>query len=196
MKFIEELKKRNVFKTIGIYSAAALITIQVADIVLPRLLLPDWTVTFIIILVMIGFPVTFFLSWTYNLDPNSKESSISLENDGIKLFYGIDYNGSIISPFTEKDGMEQPIKYWVPSIAPSDMLFYEGQSFPELQGNLLITSLVPGDIRKISIDKSSINEEIIFKEIKGRIRSIKASKEGDLIVLTDGPKGNAYIISK
>ena len=112
------------------------------------------------------------------------------------ITYGIDYNGSIISPFTEKDGMEQPIKYWVPSIGPSDMLFYEGQSFPELQGSLLITSLVPGDIRKISINKFSISEEIIFKEIKGRVRSIKASKEGDLIVLTDGPKGNAYIISK
>ncbi len=112
------------------------------------------------------------------------------------ITYGIDYNGSIISPFTEKDGMEQPIKYWVPSIGPSDMLFYEGQSFPELQGSLLITSLVPGDIRKISFNKFSISEEIIFKEIKGRVRSIKASKEGDLIVLTDGPKGNAYIISK
>ena len=112
------------------------------------------------------------------------------------ITYGIDYNGSIISPFTEKDGMEQPIKYWVPSIGPSDMLFYEGQSFPEFQGSLLITSLVPGDIRKINIKKSSVSEEIIFKEIKGRIRSIKASQKGDLIVLTDGPKGNAYIISK
>ena len=80
MKFIEELKKRNVIKTVGIYSAAALVIIQVAEIVFPRLFLPDWTVTFIIVLVIIGFPVTFILSWTYNLDSNSSVSSVPLEN--------------------------------------------------------------------------------------------------------------------
>ena len=54
----------------GVYAAAAFITVQVSDIVFPRLFLPDWTVTFIIILVIIGFPITFFLSWTYNIYPN------------------------------------------------------------------------------------------------------------------------------
>jgi len=47
MSFFEELKRRKVFKTLGIYGATALIIIQVADIVFPRLLLPAWTVTFV-----------------------------------------------------------------------------------------------------------------------------------------------------
>ena len=92
--------------------------------------------------------------------------------------------------------MEQPLKYWVPSIAPLDMLFYNGEIFPELNGKILICSAVPGDIRKLSVEGSSVNEDIIFKEIEGRIRSIKSSLKGNLLVLTDGPKGNAYIISR
>ena len=53
MKLIDELKKRNVLRTMGVYAAAAFITVQVSDIVFTRLFLPDWTVTFVIILVII-----------------------------------------------------------------------------------------------------------------------------------------------
>ena len=67
MNFFQELKRRKVLTTLGVYGAAALIILQVADIVIPRLLLPDWTVTFIIVLVILGFPITLFLSWTYDL---------------------------------------------------------------------------------------------------------------------------------
>ena len=112
------------------------------------------------------------------------------------ITYGIDYNGSIISPFTEKKGMEQPLKYWVPSIAPSDMIFYDGEMFPELTNSLIISSLVPGEVRKISLHDNTIEEEIIFDEIKGRIRSIKLSTNGSLVLLSDGPKGEAYIINR
>ncbi len=112
------------------------------------------------------------------------------------ITYGIDYNGSIISPFTEKIGMVQPLKYWVPSIAPSDMIFYNGEMFPELLNSLIISSLVPGEVRKISRQKNILEEEIIFDEIKGRIRSIKLSTKGSLVLLSDGPKGEAYIINR
>ena len=112
------------------------------------------------------------------------------------ITYGIDYNGSIISPFTEKIGMEQPLTYWVPSIAPSDMIFYDGEMFPEYNNSLIISSLVPGEIRRISLDNNTLEEKIIFDEIKGRIRSIKLSTNGALVVLSDGPKGKAYIINR
>jgi|GEM_PF-2319221 len=72
MNLFQELKRRKVFKTLGVYAAAALIIIQVADIVFPRLLLPNWTVTFVIVLIIIGFPITFFLSWNYDIKPDSK----------------------------------------------------------------------------------------------------------------------------
>ena len=82
-RLIEELKRRNVLKTMGVYAAAAFIIIQVSEIVFPRLFLPDWTVTFIIVLVLIGFPITFFLSWTYNVYPNSEQQTIFLPDGSL-----------------------------------------------------------------------------------------------------------------
>ena len=100
------------------------------------------------------------------------------------ITYGIDYSGSIISPFKRKEGMEQPIKYWTPSIAVSDMTFYYGDLFPEWYGNLFISALSPGDVRKLVIsDNKVVSEDIMFKEIGSRIRSIKSSNNGDLIGL-------------
>ena len=61
MKLFEELKKRNVIKNLGVYAAAAFIIVQVSDIVFPRLLLPDWTITFVIVLLIIGFLIYHFL---------------------------------------------------------------------------------------------------------------------------------------
>ena len=100
-----------------------------------------------------------------------------------------DYNGSIISPFKRKDGMEQPLKYWVPSIAPSDMTFYNKTLFPDWTGNLFISALSPGDVRRVVLnDNQFVSEEVMFSEIKSRIRSIKVSPDGGLILLTDGSK--------
>src|SRR3546814_20752055 len=52
------------------------------------------------------------------------------------ITYGIDYSGAIISDETAAPGMEQPVAYWVPSIAPSGMAFYGGEAFPEWRGDL------------------------------------------------------------
>ena len=72
LKLYKELKRRKVLTTLGVYGAAAFIIIQVADIVFTRLLLPDWTVTFVIVLAILGFPITFFFSWTYDLKQDAK----------------------------------------------------------------------------------------------------------------------------
>ena len=73
MNLFQELKRRKVFKTLGVYAAAALIIIQVADIVFPRFFLPDWTVTFVIVLVILGFPITFLLSWNYDITKDDQK---------------------------------------------------------------------------------------------------------------------------
>lgn len=105
------------------------------------------------------------------------------------ITYGKDYSGATISPFTEKEGMEQPIKYWVPSIAPSGMTYYEGNKFPEWTNSLFISALVPGDVRRLEMSGSKIiKEEILFSDL-GRIRDIATSPDGSLILATDGPKG-------
>ena len=67
LKLFQELKRRKVLTTLGVYAGAAFIIIQVAEIVFPRILIPDWAVTFVIVLAILGFPITFFLSWTYDL---------------------------------------------------------------------------------------------------------------------------------
>ena len=83
MNLFQELKRRKVLTTLGVYGAAAFIIIQVAEIVFPRLLFPDWTVTFVIVLVILGFPLTFFLSWNYDIKRDSRkdyEDSDSIES--------------------------------------------------------------------------------------------------------------------
>jgi len=67
MKIIEELKRRKVLRTLGVYGAAAIVISQLVATIFPYLFLPNWTVTFVIVLVILGFPITLFLSWTYDL---------------------------------------------------------------------------------------------------------------------------------
>ena len=72
LKLLQELKRRKVLTTLGVYAGAAFIIIQVAGVVFPALRFPDWTVAFVIVLVILGFPITFFLSWTYDLKREDK----------------------------------------------------------------------------------------------------------------------------
>jgi len=99
MNLFQELKRRKVLKTVGVYAAAALIIIQVADIVFPRLLLPDWTVTFVIVLVIIGFPITLFLSWTYDLQrdgtPDKKKDTAT---EFMEYAHSAEPTAQIVSP--------------------------------------------------------------------------------------------------
>ena len=102
------------------------------------------------------------------------------------ITYGIDYSGAVISPFTEKDGMEQPLFYWIPSIAPSDMIFYEKDVYPELKNNFLITALVSKDVKQININDLT-TQKSLFSDLKSRLRNIQDSPKGYIYILTDGP---------
>ena len=84
LKLYKELKRRKVLTTLGAYAAVAFVIMQAADTVFPALNFPDWTVAFVIILVVLGFPITFFFSWTYDL---RRENDIGAEpvSDGIEL---------------------------------------------------------------------------------------------------------------
>ena len=105
------------------------------------------------------------------------------------ITYGKDYSGATISPFTEKEGMEQPIKYWVPSIAPSGMAYYTGTLFSEWTDSIFVSALVPGDVRRLKVKGSNVlEEEILFSDL-GRIRDVATSPDGSIILATDGPNG-------
>jgi TolB-like protein len=68
-EFFAELKRRNVFKVAGIYGIVSFGIIQAADVMLPRLGLPDWTVTFMVAVVVLAFPVALLLAWAFDLTP-------------------------------------------------------------------------------------------------------------------------------
>ena len=73
--------------------------------------------------------------------------------------YGIDYSGAKIHEGTHKDGMEQPVKYWVPSIAPSGMAFYTGDLFPAWRGSLFIGALAGEMLVRLTLDGEKVTGE-------------------------------------
>lgn len=102
------------------------------------------------------------------------------------ITYGLDYSGAVISPFTEAPGMEQPLKYWVPSIGPSGLAVYQGDEFPEWQGQLLLGSLIDHDVRKLVLENNQIvSEQRLFEELDQRIRDVRVFDDGAIMLLTD-----------
>ena len=85
--------------------------------------------------------------------------------------------------------MEQPLLQWTPSIAPSDMIFYEKNVYPELQNSFLVTALVSRDVKKVTFKNGTNIQETLFSELETRLRNIQASPNGIIYLLTDGPKG-------
>ncbi len=70
---LHELKRRRVFRVAGIYGIVAWVLVEVSDVVFPALQLPDWTITFVIALVMLGFPVTMIFAWIFDIGPEGIE---------------------------------------------------------------------------------------------------------------------------
>ena len=73
--FWQELRRRKVIKATAMYAATAFIIMEAADIMLPRLGLPDWTVTFLIVVLITGFPVTLIFSWIFDITPKGVEKT-------------------------------------------------------------------------------------------------------------------------
>ena len=85
--------------------------------------------------------------------------------------------------------MEQPLLHWTPSIAPSDMIYYENELYPELTNSFLVTALVSKDVKKVVFNDGSDFQESLFSDLKQRLRNIEASPAGVIYLLTDGPGG-------
>ncbi len=101
------------------------------------------------------------------------------------ITYGVDYSGAVISPYTEWQGMAQPEKYWVPSIAPSGLSVYEGDLFAAWQGDLLLGALVDQEVRRVDLSgRRVVGEEVLFEELNARVRDVRVGPEGALYVLT------------
>jgi glucose/arabinose dehydrogenase len=106
------------------------------------------------------------------------------------ITYGMSYAGFPIGEGTHKPGMEQPIKYWVPSIAPSGMAFYTGDKFPGWQGNLFIGALALQHLNRLTLDGDNVvGEERLLQDWNQRIRDVRNGPDGYLYILTDEDPG-------
>lgn len=110
--------------------------------------------------------------------------------------YGIDYSGAKIHDSTSNPGMEQPIKYWVPSIAPSGMAFYTGDMFPRWRGSLFTGALAGQMLVRLQLKGDTVtSEERILQNLNERIRDVRQGPDGALWLLTDSSAGRILRIT-
>ena len=107
------------------------------------------------------------------------------------ITYGVNYGiGTKIGEGNSKAGMEQPLHYWVPSIAPSGMAFYAGDKFPNWKGNLLIGALRDEMLVRLELNgEKVVREERLLKAQIGRIRDVRVGPDGFVYLLTDERDG-------
>ncbi len=111
------------------------------------------------------------------------------------ITYGRDYSGAKIGEGTAKAGMEQPVYYWDPSIAPSGMAFYAGDLIPEWKGSLFVGALRGQALHRLVLDGDKVvGEETLLKDLGERIRDVRAGPDGALWLLTDDPEGRVLRI--
>lgn len=106
------------------------------------------------------------------------------------ITYGVDYNGSRIGEGAEKEGMEQPVYYWDPVIAPSGATFYTGDVFPAWKGNLFVGSMTPGALVRLELNGGKVTkEERYLGELRVRVRDVQQGPDGLLYLVTDASNG-------
>jgi glucose/arabinose dehydrogenase len=133
--------------------------------------------------------------WTHEHGPQGGDE-VNIIRAGVNygwpvITYGVNYGiGTKIGEGTHKEGMAQPLYYWVPSIAPSGMAFYTGDKFPKWKGDLFVGSLKFELLVRLKLDgEKVVKEERLIKGAIGRIRDVRAGPDGFLYLLTDESKG-------
>jgi glucose/arabinose dehydrogenase len=114
------------------------------------------------------------------------------------ISYGVNYDGSKIGIGTRKAGMEQPLYYWDPSIAPGALAVYRGKMFPEWNGDFLVTALKFQLLARLSRDSGGkvTGEERMLKRQYGRLRDIREAPDGSLLITTDSGDGALLRITR
>ncbi len=100
--------------------------------------------------------------------------------------YGINYSGTKFTDETSRPGMEEPVYYWVPSIAPCGMAFVTGDKYPEWKGHLLVGSLKFNYVELVKLNgKKVVSREKIAEEV-GRVRNVKVGPDGYIYIGIEG----------
>ena len=111
------------------------------------------------------------------------------------ITYGVNYNGTKITDITHKEGMEQPIWHWTPSIAVCGMKIYRGEEFPSWNENILVTSLKYEYLERVVVkDRKKVDSEIIYQP-GSRVRDVEIDTFGNIYVALENP-GRIVKLSK
>jgi glucose/arabinose dehydrogenase len=133
--------------------------------------------------------------WSHEHGPKGGDE-VNIERKGLnygwpEISYGINYNGTILTEYTEKEGMEQPLIYWDPSIAPCGMDFIEGEKYPQWKNNLIVGSLRFKYIIRCETDGNDIVHQEILLRDTDRVRNVKMGSDGYLYIAYETP---GYIV--
>ena len=114
------------------------------------------------------------------------------------ITYGVAYSGADINAGkTAQEGMEQPVYYWDPVIAPSGMAFYDGAMFPDWNGSALIGALqAGGGVVRLTLDGDKVSGEARYLNGIGRVRDLAVAPDGALMLVTDADNGAVIRVSK
>jgi glucose/arabinose dehydrogenase len=107
------------------------------------------------------------------------------------ISYGVNYDGTKVSDLTEKPGLEQPERYWVPSIAVSGMIFYTGDRFPQWKGNVFVGGLKSQQVVRLVLDGAKVvhEERLLRGAVQERVRDLEQGPDGLIYLLTDEENG-------
>jgi glucose/arabinose dehydrogenase len=129
--------------------------------------------------------------WTHEHGPQGGDE-VNVMRAGVNygwpvITYGVNYGiGTKIGEGTHKPGMQQPVHYWVPSIAPSGMAFYSGDKFARWKGDLFVGALRDQMLVRLKLDgEKVVREERLLKGIVGRIRDVRMGPDGFLYYLDE-----------
>ena len=133
--------------------------------------------------------------WTSEHGPRGGDEINAVEkgrNYGFPVIgYGHEYTGKPINgDKTFQEGMEQPVYFWTPDIAPAGIAFYTGKLFPTWQGDLFVAELAGRALVRLVLNGDRVTgEERLLTELNSRIRGVNEGPDGALYVLTDGNAG-------
>ncbi len=113
------------------------------------------------------------------------------------IAYGIEYAGGLINEgITAREGLEQPVYYWDPVIAPGGATFYDGAMFPEWRGNLLVAGLAGKHVARLVIERGRVvGEERLLADIGQRVRQVQVGPDGAVWAITDENDGQLVRLS-
>ena len=110
--------------------------------------------------------------------------------------YGLDYSGAYVSPLNHYPGTEQPLVQWTPSLAPSGLTQCRKCQWPEWEGDLLVGMLAGQQVRRIHFqDDASPTEEVLFTELKSRVREVRFGPDGALYLLMENSEGQVLKVT-